>query len=182
MPMPPLLERGQHGSVGLAFPLLEADPHAFLLNQDAGGGQIAVNLFRGSRSITVIDLYPSFKFDDRCRLLNAVYILKQGQPKSLCLLFLIVMVLPVCCKLGGGTASFGIRHNSAFRTILIIPQTNGYGQGKNGGTAQLLRNIREVFIAADKLKAYKRPGYPVLADSLGLPFFLLFFCLSLFSA
>lgn len=70
---PSLLERRQHGSVRLAFTLFEVDLHTLLLNQDASGREIAVNIFRGGRSIAVVNLYPFFKLDHRCGLFNAAY-------------------------------------------------------------------------------------------------------------
>ena len=73
---PSLLERGQHSPVRLALPLFQVDLHSLLLDQNAGSGNVAVNIFRGGRAIIVVNLYPFLKFDSGRGLLDPAQVLQ----------------------------------------------------------------------------------------------------------
>ena len=99
-----LLERGQQGAVRLLDGLVQLFAQAFLLNQDVGGGDKAVD------EAGVIQHDLILKGDELVRLLHPVDLLQQGQPKGLAVAFFVTLSLPVGGKLFCGGAALCICH------------------------------------------------------------------------
>ena len=119
---PRLLIGRKNRTVGLRFPLVQVDFRAFLLDENPGRADIAVDEFgRAFACFRVIDGDCLFKADELVRLCDAIDFLQQCQPKGLCLLLLVATALPVGGKLFCRGSSLCVCHGMALRMIIFFP-------------------------------------------------------------
>ena len=116
---PCLLIRGEERAVGLHLALIEIDLCAFLLDQNTGRANIAVDEFGGAAACfgvvngdSLFKAYEFFGFGD------IVDLLKQTEPERLSLLLFIAAVCPIGGKLFCGQTAFRIWHKRS--TLLEI--------------------------------------------------------------